>query len=149
MTLMAIMAKMAYMATSERHFGNLGKSRGRKHQHAMAQKTSRGGTREVDIDLVTATVAKNEFGRVLESVIKGHKVFITKHDAPKAVLISIDEFEVLSSSTKSKLDTLDREFDQLLARMQLPGARTRMKSAFEARPEDLGKAAVKAASKRG
>ncbi len=45
---------------------------------------------------VTASQAKNEFGRVLEKVIQGGVVVITKHDAPKAVLMSLDEFNALS-----------------------------------------------------
>ena len=38
----------------------------------------------------TATEAKNEFGRVLGQAIQGTTVLITKHDTPRAVLISID-----------------------------------------------------------
>ena len=43
----------------------------------------------------TATEAKNEFGRLLEKAILGDVVVITRHDAPKAVLISIEEFNAL------------------------------------------------------
>jgi antitoxin Phd len=98
---------------------------------------------------ISATVAKNEFGRVLERVIQGGAVVITKHDTPKAVLISIDEFEVLSRANETKLAALTGEFDALLARMQAPGGRARMQAAFDASPKKLGKAAVAAARKRG
>jgi antitoxin Phd len=98
---------------------------------------------------VTATDAKREFGRVLETVLQGSVVVITKHDAPKAVLISVDEFDALSSASEGKLDTLSQEFDALLARMQAPAARAGMKAAFDASPKQLGKAAVAAARKRG
>jgi len=47
---------------------------------------------------ISATEAKNEFGRILERVIQGAKVVITKHDSPKAVLISMDEFNALSNA---------------------------------------------------
>lgn len=104
---------------------------------------------QVEADSLTATQAKNEFGRVLEKVIKGGAVVITKHDAAKAVLISIDEFNSLSRATEIKLDSLSGEFDALLARMQKPKARAGMKAAFEASPKQLGKAAVAAARKRG
>jgi antitoxin Phd len=97
---------------------------------------------------VSATEAKNEFGRLLETVIQGGKVVITKHDSPKAVLISIDEFNALSSSHQAQLESLSEEFDELLARMQTPAARAGMKSAFYATPKELGKAAVGAARKR-
>ena len=97
---------------------------------------------------VSATEAKNEFGRMLETVLQGGKVVITKHDSPKAVLISMDEFNALSNAHKAELETLSEEFDRLLARMQTPAARTRMNAAFHATPKELGKAAVAAARKR-
>lgn len=97
---------------------------------------------------VTATEAKNEFGRILERAIKGERVVITRHESPKAVLISVHDFQTLAASAQTKLDTLSTEFDALLARMQAPGARAAMDAAFNATPEDLGTAAVEAATKR-
>lgn len=98
---------------------------------------------------VTATAAKNEFGRVLEKAIQGGIVVITKHDQPKAVLISVREFNALTSANRMKLDALSGEFDALLARMQTPAARAGMEAAFNASPKQLGKAAVAIARKRG
>jgi antitoxin Phd len=98
---------------------------------------------------VTASEAKSEFGRVLEMAIQGRAVVITRHDRPKAVLISIEHFNALSGATETKLDTLDREFDVLLARMQTPKVRRAMRAAFAASPRQLGKAAVAAARVRG
>src|SRR2546430_2503275 len=98
---------------------------------------------------VTATDVKNEFGRILEKVIQGGIVVITKHDEPKAVLISVREFNALTNANRMKLDTLSGEFDALLARMQTPAARSGMKAAFDASPKQLGKAAVAVARKRG
>ena len=95
----------------------------------------------------TATAAKNEFGRVMETAMQGGIVVITKHGAPKAVLIGLDEFTDLVGARKSRLDTLRGEFDALLARMQTPEARSGMKAAFDATPVELGKAAVSAAHK--
>ncbi len=131
------------------------KSKGSKQSRRIGperpdeDRASHNRTGAAGIDRVTATDAKNEFGRVLENVIRGGRVFITKHDAPKAVLISIDDFETLSRSATSKLDALSGEFDELLARMQLPGARARMKAAFDATPKQLGRAAVRLARKDG
>jgi prevent-host-death family protein len=101
------------------------------------------------VSSITATEAKNEFGRILEKAIKGGTVVITKHDAAKAVLISVDHFNALSRAGRIKLDTLIDEFDSLLDRMQTPAAHAGMKAAFEASPRQLGKAAVAAARKRG
>jgi prevent-host-death family protein len=98
---------------------------------------------------VTATDAKNEFASVLEKVIRGETVVITKHDHPKAVLISIDQFSALSRATRTQLDALRAEFDAMLERMQTPKARAARKAAFDASPEQLGKAAVAAARRRG
>jgi len=98
--------------------------------------------------VISATDAKNEFGRILEKVIQGGKVVITKHDSPKAVLISMEEFNTLSNAHKAALETLSAEFDKLLARMQTPAARAGMKAAFHATPKELGRAAVAAARKR-
>jgi len=97
----------------------------------------------------TATQAKNEFGRILERAIRGETVVITKHDAPKAVLISMDQFRALKRAPELQLDTLSGEFDALLARLQDSKARTAMKAAFGASPRQLGKAALLAARKRG
>ena len=96
----------------------------------------------------TATEAKNEFGRLLEQAIQGTTVLITKHDSPRAVLISIDHFQSLQEALQAKLNTLTEQFDTLLERMQSPKARRGMAAAFRADNKQLGKAAVAAARKR-
>jgi antitoxin Phd len=98
---------------------------------------------------VSATHAKNEFGSLLDKVIQGGTVVITRHDAPKAVLISMAEFNHLSRADRIQIDTLSGDFDALLARMQKPAVRAGMKAAFAASPKELGKAAVAAARQRG
>ena len=84
----------------------------------------------------------------MEVVIQGGAVVITRHDAPKAVLISVESFNALSGAAETTLDTLNGEFDALLARMQTPKARRGMKAAFAASGRQLGKAAVDAARTR-
>lgn len=103
----------------------------------------------VAMPTVTATDAKNEFGRVLDTAIEKGAVVITRHDAPKAVLLAIDEFDELVAAGERALDTLTTEFDVLLARMQTSMARHGMAAAFNATPARLGRAAVAAAKKRG
>ena len=110
-------------------------------------RNSRGETLEPSS--VSASEAKSEFGRVLEMAIQGGAVVITKHDAPKAVLISVENFNALSSAADTKLDTLNQEFDALLARMQSSKAHRGMKAAFAASGKRLGKAAVAAMRSRG
>jgi antitoxin Phd len=98
---------------------------------------------------VTATEAKNSFGLLLEKAIRGAVVVITKHDVPKAVLISMDGYTALAGAPQRQIETLSAEFDSLLLRMQRPGARRSMQKAFHASPKQLGRAAVAAARKRG
>jgi antitoxin Phd len=99
----------------------------------------------VDVPSVAATRFKNEFGAVFEQAALGGAVAITKHNTPKAVLMSYAEFQALTRSSSPVLDELTEEFDGLLERMQTPKARAAMESAFDATPQELGRAAVKAA----
>jgi antitoxin Phd len=98
---------------------------------------------------MTATDAKNEFGRALDAVLQGGAVVITRHDAPKAVLISFQEYNALKGAGAAQLDRLTGAFDALLADMQRPTSRAAMKAAFGASPKRLGRAAAAAARKRG
>lgn len=98
---------------------------------------------------VTSTRAQNAFGELLEKVIEGRRVIVTKHGSPKAAVLPYAEFKELTERGERQLDTLSAEFDALLEGMQAPAARAGMKAAFAASPAQLGKAAVAAARKRG
>lgn len=98
---------------------------------------------------VTATEAKNGFGPLLEKAIQGSAVVITKHDKPKAVLLSVAEFEALLSRREPTLGSLTKEFDSLLVRMQSSASRRGLEAAFSASPEKLGRLAVANAKRRG
>lgn len=108
------------------------------------RKISRHENRRATEASYTATEAKNEFGRLLDQAIQGTTVLITKHDSPRAVLISIDHFKTLQEAPQAKLNTLSEQFDTLLERMQSPKARRGMAAAFRADNKQLGKAAVAA-----
>jgi prevent-host-death family protein len=97
---------------------------------------------------ISATEAKNEFGRVLESVMRGEVVVITRHEAPKAVLMSVEEFNALSQAPRAALGALSAEFDALLAGLQAARARAGLRAAFDASPKDMGNAARRAARRR-
>ena len=101
----------------------------------------------IDVPSVAATRLKNEFGTVLEQAARG-AVAITRHDAPKAVLVSYEDFEALVKGQNQSLNDLGAEFDALLARMQTPKARKGVHAAFNAAPAQLGRAAVKSARRR-
>ncbi|WP_454788872.1 type II toxin-antitoxin system Phd/YefM family antitoxin [Mycolicibacterium lutetiense] len=99
----------------------------------------------VDVPSVAATRFKNEFAAIVEQAALGGAVTITKHNAPKAVLISYAEFEALTHANTPALDELTDEFDTLLERMQAPESKAAMAAAFDATPEQLGTAAQSAA----
>ena len=96
--------------------------------------------------VVAASEAKNQFGQVLESALRDGGVVITKHDMPKAILLSIEELEAIAA--RGRLDTLAREFDAKYARMQEPGFTKSVESAFAASPKKLGAVASKTARKK-
>src|SRR5438477_6749094 len=100
-----------------------------------------------DAPQVSASTAKNSFGRVLDRVAKEGRVAITKHDQPCAVLLSIEEYGALVGAEELTLNTLSDEFDALFERMQEPGAAEAMQRAFALTPAELGRAAVKAATR--
>jgi antitoxin Phd len=99
----------------------------------------------VDVPTVSASRFKNEFGTVFEQATLGGAVVITKHDTPRAVLLSYAEFQALTESATPALNDLSERFDELLATMQTPKAKAGVAAAFDATPEELGAAAVKAA----
>lgn len=98
---------------------------------------------------VTATEAKTRFGPLLETAIRGGAVVITKHNTPKAVLLSIAAFEALGGARQPDLQALSKEFDGLLARLQTSAGRRALKAAFDATPKELGRLAVAHQRRRG
>lgn len=102
----------------------------------------------VEIPEVASTQAKNTFGELLDRVSTSGPIAITRHDTPKAVLLSYEEFESLSNARSKTLDELTTSFDDLLERLQTPAARQAAEDAFHASPAELGRAAAKAAKRR-
>lgn len=94
---------------------------------------------------MTATEAQNEFGRLLDSVAHDRVIVITRHNTPRAVLMSIEKFDALAGAEAAMLDTLTDEFDALLAKMQTPEVRAATRRAFDASPDELRSAAMEAA----
>lgn len=119
-----------------------------RSQDALALKVRNKRGASITPARMPATKVKNEFGDVMEKVASAGFVVITKHDAAKAVLVSIDEFEALVGASEPDLDALSEEFDEAFTRMQTQKSKKAMKGSFEASPEKLGAAAV-AARRRG
>jgi prevent-host-death family protein len=99
-----------------------------------------------DAPRISASAAKNGFGRILDRVAREGRLAITKHDQPCAVLISIDEYRSLVGVKEVTLNSLSDEFDALFERMQAPGAAAAMQKAFSMTAAQLGRAAVKRAA---
>jgi antitoxin Phd len=99
-----------------------------------------------DLTQVPATRFKNELAAMFEQAARGRPVAITRHGAPKAVLISYEEFQALAAARSPSLGALEAEFDALLAAMQSPASKRGLASAFDAPAAAIGRAAVKAAA---
>lgn len=99
----------------------------------------------VSMPEIPASQAKTTFGEVLDRVATTGGVAITRHNVPRAVLISWEEFESLSKARSDSLDALADEFEGLLTSMQDPRVEEAMAAAFAYTPEQLGQAAFEAA----
>lgn len=98
----------------------------------------------VDAASVSASDAKNRFGRILDRVATDGGVAITRRRQPIAVVIPVDAYVRLAGAEDGALNSLASEFDRVLERMQLPDAAAAMQRAFESTPAQLGRAAVRA-----
>jgi prevent-host-death family protein len=95
---------------------------------------------------VTASEAKNGFGRVLDRVAREGAVVITKHDRPDAVILSMEAYERLAGPKPPGLGTLTAEFDALYDRLQRPGTAAKIEAVFALSPAELGRIAVERVS---
>ena len=102
-----------------------------------------------ELEALPATEAKNRFGALLDKVMAGGKVAITKHEEVRAVLLSAREYEALLANQQDSLAALHGEFEGLVERMQAPRARKAGRALFDATPRRLGRAAVAATRRRG
>ncbi len=95
----------------------------------------------------SATEFKQHVGKYLDAARTG-RVVIEKQKRPVAVLISVEEYETLNPAASHVIDTLNEEFDTLVARMQQPRFNKAMQAAFDAAPGQLGKAHQRGAKRR-
>lgn len=109
-----------------------------------AQKAATAGART---STVTSAEAQNGLGEIIGRVATGERVIITRYGRPQVVMLNVDEYDELTGEEKVDLDALEREFDELVERMQSPGQRAVADAFFEMSGEELGEAARKAAAK--
>ena len=110
------------------------------------QKPSNPALRVAEMPTISATELKNATADVFEQVAARRAVAITRHDKPRAVLLSVEQYEALTGERNPDwLEKLHEEYRGLLDRMQGPEQRAAAERAFNATPEELGEAAVWAA----
>jgi len=77
----------------------------------------------IKIERMNATEAKNRFGDVLEKAANNTAVSLMKHGKVAAYVISPEMYERLNRQMKiaqEPLEQLERDFDEMVARMQSP-----------------------------
>ncbi|MCC6847084.1 MAG: type II toxin-antitoxin system Phd/YefM family antitoxin [Deltaproteobacteria bacterium] len=95
------------------------------------------------VETITATGAKNAFGKVLDTALARGVVAITKREKVRAVVLSIEAYDALRRSSDGLLAGLDAEFDALVATMRTPQARAAGDALFAASPTALGRVAAR------
>ena len=98
------------------------------------------------VETITATEAKNAFGRVLDTALARGVVAITKREKVHAVVLSVEAYDALVNGSAGVLHGLDAEFDALVGAMRTPRARRAGDALFAASSADLGRAAVATAA---
>lgn len=101
-----------------------------------------------ELPTVTATELKNATADVFEQVAAKQAVAITRHEKPRAVLLSVEQYEALTGQRPDWLEQLHEEYRGMLDRMQGPEQRAAAERAFNATPQELGEAALWAAQKK-
>jgi len=91
----------------------------------------------------TRTALAGEIQRVSKAVQAQGEVLITSHNKPEMVLMTVERYIELQQASRPSLDSLSREFDQLVARMQ---AGTGAADAFAMDGAELGQIALQAAT---
>jgi prevent-host-death family protein len=99
--------------------------------------------RLAEMPTISATELKNATADVFEKVATHRAVAITRHDKPRAVLLSVAHYQALAGQENPEwLEKLHEEYRGLLDSMQGPEQRAAAERAFNATPEELGEAAV-------
>ena len=105
--------------------------------------------RVAEMPTISATELKNATADVFEQVAARRAVAITRHEKPRAVLLSVEEYEALTGQKNPDwLEKLHEEYRGMLDRMQGPEQRAAAEKLFKATPEELGEAALWAAQQK-
>ncbi len=102
-----------------------------------------------ELPTVSATMLKNSISDVFDQVHSSGAVAITRHDKPRAVLLSVEDYEGLKAAFEEPLQKVREHYDRMFERMQTAEQAAGAERAFYASPEDMGRAAVEAAIRDG
>ncbi len=103
------------------------------------------GSRVQELPTITATVLKNSTADVLDQLAPDQAVAITRHNKPRAVLLTVDHYDALMAGQTKWLAELHEEYRGMLAKMQTREQKAAALRLFRATPEELGAAAVREA----
>ena len=101
-----------------------------------------------ELPTITATKLKNSTADVFEQVAAKQAIAITRHEKPRAILLSVEQYEALTGHRPEWLEKLHEEYRGMLDRMQGPEQRAGAEKLFRATPEELGQAALWAAQQK-
>ncbi len=101
-----------------------------------------------ELPTITATELKNSTADVFEQVAAKQAIAITRHEKPRAILLSVEQYETLTGQQPEWLEKLHEEYRGMLERMQGPEQRAGAEKLFRATPEELGQAALWAAQQK-
>jgi len=101
-----------------------------------------------ELPTISATELKNSTADVFEQVAAKQAIAITRHEKPRAILLSVEQYETLTGQQPEWLEKLHEEYRGMLERMQGPEQRAGAEKLFRATPEELGQAALWAAQQK-
>lgn len=102
--------------------------------------------------VVTATQLKSATADVFDLVLREGAVALHRHEKPRGVLLSMEQYEALSDRPPDPqpdwLADLTLQCQAMVDEMQSPEQKAAALRAFNATPEELGEAAVRGAQRR-
>lgn len=102
-----------------------------------------------EMSVVSATELKNATADVFERVAAERALVIQRHEKPRAVLLSMEAYgDLVGDQEPLYMQELKARYGKMLDDMQSPEQKAAADRAFEATPEELGEAAVRAAQEK-
>ena len=97
----------------------------------------------------TASALANQTQAVTNEVLKSGEVLVTRHREPTMVVMRYDRYlELIGAAKTDKLAALTEQFEREFAAMQTPEQEAGIERFFEMTPEELGRAAMLAATRK-